>query len=157
MCIRDRFSHLRDIIPGAGHWPTFLRNRSEQFEARLSLVEVVDSQSVFLSGMAGSQLPIATSHGEGRATFSGNATLSEASVVLRYVDNRGAIATTYPANPNGSVDGVCGLTSADGRATIMMPHPERVVRTTQNSWHPEAWGDDSPWIRMFRNARVAVS
>ena len=151
------FSHLRDMIPGAGHWPTFLRNRSEQFEARLSLVEVVDSQSVFLSGMAGSQLPIATSHGEGRATFSGNATLSEASVVLRYVDNRGAIATTYPANPNGSVDGVCGLTSADGRATIMMPHPERVVRTTQNSWHPEAWGDDSPWIRMFRNARVAVS
>ncbi len=151
------FSHLRDMIPGAGHWPTFLRNRSEQFEARLSLVEVVDSQSVFLSGMAGSQLPIATSHGEGRATFSGNATLSEASVVLRYVDNRGAIATTYPANPNGSADGVCGLTSADGRATIMMPHPERVVRTTQNSWHPEAWGDDSPWIRMFRNARVAVS
>ncbi|MED5461951.1 MAG: phosphoribosylformylglycinamidine synthase subunit PurQ, partial [Pseudomonadota bacterium] len=151
------FSHLRDIIPGAGHWPTFLRNRSEQFEARLSLVEIVDSQSVFLSGMAGSQLPIATSHGEGRATFSDNTALSEASVVLRYVDNRGAIAATYPANPNGSVDGVCGLTSADGRATIMMPHPERVVRTTQNSWHPEAWGDDSPWIRMFRNARVAVS
>jgi len=151
------FSRLSDMIPGAGHWPRFLKNKSEQFEARLSLVEIVDSPSVFLSGMAGSRLPIATSHGEGRATFEDDNARLQAKVALRYVDNYGDVAVDYPANPNGSIDGICGLTSTDGRATIMMPHPERVVRTTQNSWHPEEWGDDSPWLRMFRNARVATS
>ncbi len=151
------FSQLRDMIPGAAHWPRFLRNKSEQFEARLNLVEIAESPSVFLSGMAGSRLPIATSHGEGRATFSNEDARMNASVALRYVDNHGAVARAYPANPNGSVDGICGLTTGDGRATIMMPHPERVVRTMQNSWHPDDWGEDGPWLRMFRNARVAVS
>ncbi len=150
-------SHLRDMIPGADAWPQFLRNKSEQFEARLNLVEIEKSASVFLSGMAGSRLPIATSHGEGRASF-GDAIIQDSTqVALRYVDNYGAVANAYPANPNGSVDGICGLTSTDGRATIMMPHPERVVRATQNSWHPDTWGDDSPWLRIFRNARNALS
>jgi phosphoribosylformylglycinamidine synthase len=150
-------SQLRNLIPGADHWPRFLRNKSEQFEARLNLVEVVDNPSIFLAGMAGSILPIATSHGEGRARFDTDSSQAAAKVAARYVDNYGQVAADYPANPNGSVDGICGLSSDDGRATIMMPHPERVVRTTQNSWHPEEWGDDSPWLRMFRNARVAVS
>jgi phosphoribosylformylglycinamidine synthase len=149
-------SQLRDMVPGAEHWPRFLRNKSEQFEARLNLVEICASPSAFLAGMAGSVLPIATSHGEGRAVFADPGQQSSASVALRYVDNHGNVATAYPANPNGSVDGICGLSSADGRATIMMPHPERVARTTQNSWHPEEWGDDSPWLRIFRNARVAI-
>ena len=104
--------------------------------------------------MAGSLLPIATSHGEGRADFPGGGP-GESRVALRYVDNTGQVATRYPANPNGSVGGICGLTSEDGRATIMMPHPERVVRTAQNSWHPDDWGDDGPWLRLFRNARLA--
>jgi len=150
-------SQLRDLIPGAGHWPRFLRNKSEQFEARLSLVEILDSPSVFLSGMAGSLLPIASSHGEGRATFADDAARTAARVALRYVDHYGQVAAEYPANPNGSVDGICGLSSEDGRATIMMPHPERVARTVQNSWHPGDWGDDGPWLRIFRNARAAVS
>ena len=149
-------SQLRDMIPGAEHWPRFLRNKSEQFEARLNLVKVCNSPSVFLSGMPGSVLPIATSHGEGRATFTDADQQSAARVALRYVDNYGKVASAYPANPNGSVDGICGLSSDDGRATIMMPHPERVARTTQNSWHPEEWGDDGPWLRMFRNARTAI-
>jgi phosphoribosylformylglycinamidine synthase len=150
-------SQLRELIPGAEHWPRFLRNRSEQFEARLNLVEIIDSPSVFLTGMAGSILPIATSHGEGRTEFLSDEDRRAARTVLRYVDNFGETATRYPANPNGSVDGICGLSSDDGRATIMMPHPERVARTVQNSWHPETWGDDGPWLRMFRNARVALS
>ena len=152
------FSHLKDLIPGAGHWPRFLRNRSEQFEARLSLVEVVESPSLFLAGMAGSRLPIATSHGEGRAEFESDAARFAASytVALRYVDNYGRVADRYPANPNGSVDGICGLSSEDGRVTIMMPHPERVALTRQHSWHPADWGRDGPWMRMFRNLRVAV-
>ena len=150
-------SHLRELIPGADDWPAFRRNKSEQFEARLSLVEVADSPSIFLAGMAGSHLPIATSHGEGRATFTDSDAQSRAQVALRYVDNYGATARAYPANPNGSVDGICGLANVDGRFTIMMPHPERVARTTQNSWHPDNWGDDGPWMRIFRNARVAIS
>jgi phosphoribosylformylglycinamidine synthase len=151
-------SHLRDLIPGAGHWPRFLRNTSEQFEARLSLVEVLESPSIFLEGMAGSRMPIATSHGEGRATFIEETDRYMAShmIAVRYVDNYGHVADRYPANPNGSVDGICGLSNDDGRVTIMMPHPERVARTFQNSWHPEGWGADGPWMRMFRNARVAV-
>ncbi|MDH4257035.1 MAG: phosphoribosylformylglycinamidine synthase subunit PurQ, partial [Gammaproteobacteria bacterium] len=152
------FSHLKELIPGAEYWPRFLRNRSEQFEARLSLVEVASSPSLFLRGMDGSRLPIVTSHGEGRADYSDNRTrsLAEPLVALRYVDNYGGLALTHPANPNGSTDGICGLTTPDGRVTIMMPHPERVARTVQNSWHPDEWGEDGPWLRMFRNARVAI-
>ena len=151
-------SHLRELIPGSANWPRFLRNRSEQFEARLSLVEVVESPSVFLQGIAGSRMPIATSHGEGCATFDSDEARYGASftVALRYVDNYGEVADEYPANPNGSRDGICGLSNEDGRVTIMMPHPERVALTKQNSWHPDDWGDDGPWMRMFRNVRVAV-
>ncbi len=151
-------SNLRELIPGAESWPRFLRNRSEQFEARFSLVEVVESPSLFLQDMPGSQLPIATSHGEGRVKFDDDLARYTASytVAMRYVDNYGKVADDYPANPNGSIDGICGLCSEDGRVTIMMPHPERVVLTQQNSWHPDDWGVDGPWMRMFRNARVAI-
>ena len=150
-------SHLRELIPGADDWPTFRRNKSEQFEARLSLVEVTDSPSIFLAGMAGSHIPIATSHGEGQAVFADEESQASARVALRYIDNYGETAREYPANPNGSADGICGLSNDDGRVTIMMPHPERVARTTQNSWHPDNWGDDGPWMRVFCNARVAIS
>ena len=150
-------SYLRDMIPGAAWWPRFLRNKSEQFEARFNLVEVKPGPSIFLDGMAGSRIPIATSHGEGRAVFASDDDRGRANVALQYVDNYGTVAVQYPANPNGSADGICGLVSDDGRATIMMPHPERVARTIQNSWHPDEWGEDGPWLRMFRNARVAVS
>lgn len=151
-------SHLRELIPGADNWPRFLRNKSEQFEARLSLVEIVESPSLFLQGMAGSRIPIATSHGEGRAVFADDTArfTSSFTVALRYVDNYGNVADRYPANPNGSIDGICGLSNEDGRVTIMMPHPERVAMTRQNSWHPEDWGEDGPWMRIFRNARVAI-
>ena len=153
-------SHLRDLIPGASFWPEFKRNRSDQFEARLAMVEVADSPSVLLQGMGGARLPIAVAHGEGRAVFASDEARREASgrglTALRYVDGAGAPAVRYPANPNGSPDGITGLTTPDGRATIMMPHPERVFRTSQLSWHPESWGEYSPWIRMFRNARLWV-
>ncbi|MCH9693132.1 MAG: phosphoribosylformylglycinamidine synthase [Gammaproteobacteria bacterium] len=152
-------SHLSELIPGAENWPRFLRNNSEQFEARLSLVEVVESPSLFLQGMAGSRLPIATSHGEGRAVFADDAARYSSSytVATRYVDNYGEVADTYPANPNGSTDGICGLSNEDGRVTIMMPHPERVAMTRQNSWHPGNWGEEGPWMHMFRNARAVVA
>ena len=151
-------SQLKELIPGTSHWPRFLRNRSEQFEARLSLVEIVESPSLFLHGMAGSRLPIATSHGEGRAVFADDTARYSASytVALRYVDNYGEVADAFPANPNGSVDGICGLSNEEGRVTIMMPHPERVELTRQNSWHPDDWDEDVQWMRMFRNALVAV-
>ncbi|MDQ3510772.1 MAG: phosphoribosylformylglycinamidine synthase subunit PurQ, partial [Pseudomonadota bacterium] len=149
-------SQLKPIIPGAAHWPSFLRNRSEQFEARLGLVEVVESPSLFLRGMAGSRLPVVVSHGEGRAVFDSAGDQIIARATLRYVDGAGAVATSYPANPNGSADGVTGLTSDDGRVTILMPHPERTLRTANLSWAPSGWGDDAPWLRMFRNARVWV-
>ena len=151
-------SHLKELIPGAENWPRFLRNKSEQFEARLSLVEVVESPSLFLQGMAGSRMPIATSHGEGRAVFADDTAryTSSYTVALRYIDNYGNVADDYPANPNGSADGICGLSNEDGRVTIMMPHPERVAMTRQNSWHPAGWGEDGPWMRMFRNARVTI-
>ena len=149
-------SQLKAIIPGAGHWPAFLRNRSEQYEARLSLVEVLESPSVLLAGMAGSRMPIAVAHGEGRVAFAAAADAKQALAALRFVDHDGAPASTYPANPNGSPDGLTGFTTADGRATILMPHPERVFRTIQMSWRDVAQGEDSPWMRMFRNARVWV-
>ncbi len=153
-------SQLREMIPGAAHWPRFYRNQSEQYEARLASVEVLASPSLFFQGMAGSMLPIAVAHGEGRAVFDGSQTadqvLSAGLASLRFVDNRGQATTHYPENPNGSPLGITALTTADGRFSIMMPHPERVFRTVQNSWHPDEWLEDGPWLRMFRNARVAV-
>jgi phosphoribosylformylglycinamidine synthase len=146
-------AQLKDLIPGAEHWPRFLRNRSEQFEARLSLVEVVESPSVLLAGMAGSRLPVAVAHGEGRVAFDDGDPASVPGVALRYVDNRGRFTERYPENPNGSPAGITGLTNRDGRVTIMMPHPERVFRTVQHSWHPPEWGETGPWMRLFRNAR----
>jgi phosphoribosylformylglycinamidine synthase len=148
---------LRDLIPGADSWPKFVRNQSEQFEAREVLVRVNDSPSIFLRGMAGSTLPIVTAHGEGRAAFTDKD--SEKNMVqqklapLQYVDSRHRITTEYPANPNGSRLGITALTTADGRATIMMPHPERVFLSRQLSWHPDGWGKDGPWMQMFYNAR----
>jgi phosphoribosylformylglycinamidine synthase len=151
-------SNLHELIPGTDLWPHFVRNNSEQFEARFSLVEVMDSPSLFLQGMTGSRLPIAVAHGEGQAEFGGDPreVMESGLVALRYVDNRGQATETYPANPNGSPLGITGLSNADGRFSIMMPHPERVFRTVQNSWAPEEWGEDGPWLRLFRNARVAV-
>jgi phosphoribosylformylglycinamidine synthase len=144
---------LKEIIPGAGHWPVFVTNRSEQFEARFVMVEVVDSPSILLAGMAGSRVPIATAHGEGRAKFDSEDDLEKCVVALRFVDNRGKPAQTYPLNPNGSPRGITGLTTPDGRFTIVMPHPERVFRTVQMSWAPDTLGEDSPWMQMFYNAR----
>lgn len=150
-------SNLRELIAGADLWPHFVRNRVEQFEARLSRVEVLPSPSLFLHGMEGSRLPIAVAHGEGRAEFRADSGPDEAlaagMVALRFVDNLGRPAETYPANPNGSPGGITGLTSRDGRFTILMPHPERVFRAVQYSWRPDGWGEDGPWLRLFRNAR----
>ncbi|MFA7239247.1 MAG: phosphoribosylformylglycinamidine synthase [Sulfuricellaceae bacterium] len=148
-------SNLHDIIPGAQHWPHFVRNKSEQFEARFVMVEVAQSPSIFLDGMAGSRMPIVVAHGEGYAEFRDASQLDSAQpyVALRYLDNRGKPTQTYPSNPNGSPQGITGLTTPDGRFTVMMPHPERVFRSVQHSWHPETWGEDGPWLRMFRNAR----
>jgi phosphoribosylformylglycinamidine synthase len=153
-------SALKPLIPGAEHWPRFVRNRSEQFEGRFSLVEILPTPSLFYAGMAGSVLPIAVAHGEGRAEFANDADERACGalgiVSLRFVDNRGQPAALYPANPNGSPAGLTGLTTTDGRVTILMPHPERVYRTVQNSWYPDGSGEDSGWMRMFRNARVWV-
>jgi phosphoribosylformylglycinamidine synthase len=152
---------LADQLPGAAAWPRFVRNRSEQFEARLTLLRIEEGPSIFFAGMAGSRIPVATAHGEGRAELSPAqlAAIERSGLVAaRYVDGTGAVATTYPANPNGSPGGVAALTTADGRLTIMMPHPERVFRSHQLSWCPPAWRarDDSPWMQMFYNARVWV-
>ncbi|MGJ4804958.1 phosphoribosylformylglycinamidine synthase [Luteimonas sp. SDU82] len=149
-------SQLREIIPGAEHWPHFLRNRSEQFEGRVGMLEVLASPSLFLSGMAGSRIPVVVAHGEGRASFATEGDRAAATVAVRYVDGDGSAATTYPANPNGSVDAIAGLSSSDGRATILMPHPERTLRRVNFSWAPAQWPDDSPWLRMFRNARASL-
>lgn len=150
-------SNLREVIPGSDLWPRFVRNHSDRFEARFSLVEVTSSPSLLLDGMAGSRMPIAVSHGEGRVEVRDDAHLaqleSKGLVALRYVDNFGKVTETYPANPNGSPNGITAVTSESGRVTLMMPHPERVFRTVSNSWHPENWGEDSPWMRIFRNAR----
>ena len=150
-------SNLKAIIPGAQAWPKFTRNKSEQFEARFAMVEVLDSPSIFFQGMAGTQTPIAIAHGEGFADFSQTGDIDAAIKSLRYVDNRGQATESYPFNPNGSPAGLTAVTTADGRFTVMMPHAERVFRTVQHSWHPVGWGEDSPWMRMFRNARKWVA
>jgi phosphoribosylformylglycinamidine synthase len=151
-------SALKELIPGAATWPRFVRNRSEQYEARLSLVKVPASASVLFAGMHGSVLPIAVSHGEGRAEFeqdSGSQEIIAAGqATLQFVDHYERVTDVYPFNPNGSPGGIAGVTSVDGRATALMPHPERVYRTVQNSWRPAAWGEDGAWTRLFRNARV---
>ncbi|MBD8215652.1 phosphoribosylformylglycinamidine synthase [Erwinia persicina] len=150
-------SNLRELIPGSEEWPRFVRNQSERFEARFSLVEVAASPSLLLDGMAGSRMPIAVSHGEGFVEVRSDAHLaqleSKGLVALRFVDNFGKVTQQYPANPNGSPNGITAVTNESGRVTIMMPHPERVFRTVSNSWHPAEWGEDSPWMRIFRNAR----
>jgi len=150
-------SNLRELIPGSELWPRFVRNQSERFEARFSLVEVAASPSLLLDGMVGSHMPIAVSHGEGFVEVRDGAHLaqleSKGLVALRFVDNFGKVTESYPANPNGSPNGITAVTNESGRVTIMMPHPERVFRTVSNSWHPAEWGEDSPWMRIFRNAR----
>ena len=148
-------SGLKEIIPGAEHWPQFKRNTSEQFEARVAMVKVQESSSIFFKGMAGSMLPVVVAHGEGRAEFDGQ-NPADAEIALSFVDNYGQETIAFPANPNGSPLGVTGLTTRDGRFTIMMPHPERCFRAVQNSWHPADWQEDAAWLRMFRNARVWV-
>ena len=153
-------SQLSGMIPGAGDWPRFVRNRSEQFEARTSLLRINTSSSPWLDGMAGSVLPVAVAHGEGQAEFaaeSNRAALAAAGqIAMQYVDHHHQVTARYPFNPNGSVDGITGLTSADGRALIMMPHPERVYRAVSNSWRPDDWAEDGPWLRLFRNAGRAL-
>jgi phosphoribosylformylglycinamidine synthase len=147
---------LANIIPGAQHWPQFTRNHSEQFEARLSLVEILESPSLLFTGMAGSRLPIAVSHGEGRADFSQRGSAAQVQRALRFVDHHGQPTTAYPANPNGSADGLTAVTTLDGRCTALMPHPERVFRNVQMSWTPGAASELSPWMQMFYNARRAL-
>lgn len=153
-------SNLKGLIPGADHWPRFVRNISEQFEARFSLVQVQDSSSVLFKGMAGSHMPVAVAHGEGYAEFASADALKlcneSGTVAMRFIDNHLSATETYPANPNGSPLGITSVSSRDGRVTIMMPHPERVFRTVSNSWHPDDWKDDGAWLRLFRNARVFV-
>jgi phosphoribosylformylglycinamidine synthase len=150
-------SSLRELIPGAALWPRFVKNRSEQFEARLSLVRVESSPSILFAGMENSILPIAVAHGEGRAEFDTidqRARLEHDKLIgARFVDNRGEPTQKYPSNPNGSPEGITALTTPSGRVTIMMPHPERVTRALNYSWHPPEWTGDGPWLRMFRNAR----
>lgn len=150
-------SHLKNLIPGADLWPRFVRNLSERFEARFSLVQIQTSPSLFFTDMAGSHMPIAVAHGEGRVEVKHDDHLTAIEhanlVAMRFIDNFAKVTENYPANPNGSPNGITAVTSRDGRATIMMPHPERVFRTVANSWHPNNWGEDSPWMRMFRNAR----
>ncbi|QJR14089.1 phosphoribosylformylglycinamidine synthase [Usitatibacter palustris] len=152
-------SNLKEIIPGAQNWPHFERNLSEQYEARLTMVEVQKSPSILFTGMEGSRVPIVVAHGEGRAVYADQKAMDACQylVAARFVDNRGAVTETYPFNANGSPRGITGVTTSDGRFTILMPHPERVFRTVLMSWHPDGWGEDSPWMRIFRNARKWVS
>jgi phosphoribosylformylglycinamidine synthase len=151
-------SNLRSLIPGASWWPRFVQNESERFEARFVSLKIESSPSVFFKGMAGSVLPVAVAHGEGFAEFSDTESARAASasglVAARFVDNHHRPTVAYPLNPNGSPEGMTSFTSEDGRATILMPHPERVFRTVQNSWAPAEWGEDGPWLRFFRNART---
>jgi phosphoribosylformylglycinamidine synthase len=160
-------SNLHSIIPGSEHWPHFVRNKSEQFEARLAMVEVLKSPSLFFNGMAGSRMPIAVAHGEGFAEFSSQSTVNSALdkklVTMRFIDNESSLngkstaTEVYPFNPNGSPLGITGLTTTGGRFSIMMPHPERVFRAVQHSWRPDDWQEDAPWMRMFRNARKFIA
>ena len=143
-------SYLKTIIPGAEHFPNFMRNHSDQFEARVSMVEVTPSNSIFFSNMAGSQLPIIVAHGEGRINDFQQSYSEQ--IAMRYIDCHGRWTEDYPANPNSSYQGITGVTSLDGRVTIMMPHPERMFRTIQCSWHPQEWEEMSPWFTMFDNA-----
>ena len=151
-------SALRALIPGTEPWPRFVRNVSERFEARFSLVEIPENRSILMQGMAGARLAVPSAHGEGRAMFTQPAMIDhlqrQKQVTLHFVDNRGVATERYPANPNGSPQGITGLTNADGRVTIMMPHPERVFRTVQNSWHPDGWQENAPWLQLFHNART---
>ena len=147
-------SNLRELIPGAQSWPRFVRNESEQFEARVAMVEIQASPSILLTGMEGSQLPVAVAHGEGRTEYPNDQI--EGHIALRYIDHQGEVSEQFPFNPNGSEQGVTGLTTDDGRFTIMMPHPERCFRAVQNSWYPDEWAEDGAWMRMFRNAREWV-
>jgi phosphoribosylformylglycinamidine synthase len=151
-------SNLHELIPGAEAWPHFVRNKSEQFEARFVMVEVLPTPSIFFAGMAGSRIPISIAHGEGHAEFADAQALElvQPLVAVRYVDNYGRATSAYPYNPSCSPQGITGVTTPDGRFSILMPHPERVYRTIQNSWHPAEWGEDAPWLRMFRNARKWV-
>jgi phosphoribosylformylglycinamidine synthase len=149
-------SNLYKMIPGANHWPRFVRNRSEQFEARVVMAEILDSASLFLDAMQGSMMPVVVAHGEGRIETrdcSATGLLERKLVCLRYVDAVGEASETYPLNPNGSELGLNGFCNDDGRFTIMMPHPERIFRSVQNSWSAPDWGEYSPWMRLFRNAR----
>jgi phosphoribosylformylglycinamidine synthase len=159
-------SNLQSIIPGAAHWPHFVKNKSEQFEARLAMVEVLESPSLFFNGMAGSKMPIAVAHGEGFAEFDKepsqtsivnnavvNDLIAKKLVTMRFIDHASMPTASYPFNPNGSPQGITGLTSTDGRFSIMMPHPERVIRNVQNTWQRAGDSEDSAWLRMFRNAR----
>ncbi|RJG06039.1 phosphoribosylformylglycinamidine synthase [Noviherbaspirillum cavernae] len=149
-------SNLKSIIPGAHDWPKFTRNKSEQFEARFSMVEIAESPSIFFDGMAGTQTAIAIAHGEGHADFTQTGDIRSAIAAMRYVDNKGQVTEGYPYNPNGSPQGIASVTTPDGRFTVLMPHAERVFRSVQQSWHPSSWGEYSPWMRMFRNARKWV-
>ena len=144
---------LKELIPGAQDFPTFIKNQSVQFESRVSLVEILDSPSIFFNDMAGSILPIAVAHGEGQSQFSNSSQYKDSIKTMRFVDNYGNETTEYPFNPNGSKGGFTGFCSTDGRVTIMMPHPERVFRTVQNTWNPKNWSEYGPWLRMFLNAR----
>jgi len=154
-------SNLHSLIPGAESWPRFVQNASERFEARFVSVAVEKSPSILFTGMEGSVIPVAVAHGEGRAEFANLAAAracSESGLVsARFVDNHHRVTETYPLNPNGAPFGITALTTRDGRVTIMMPHPERVYRTVTNSWHPQTWGEDGPWMRLFRNARNWVA
>jgi phosphoribosylformylglycinamidine synthase len=154
-------SALKELIPGAAAWPRFVRNQSEQYEARLTLVRIPQSNSVLFAGMHGSVLPIAVAHGEGQAEFgqesSAAGLISQGLVTLQYADSRDQPTEKYPFNPNGSALGVAGLCSPDGRVTSVMPHPERVFRSVQNSWAPKDWSEDGGWMRLFRNARRYVA
>jgi len=148
-------SNLQSIIPGSKDWPSFEKNTSEQFEARLTGVKINNSKSIFFNGMEGSIMPIAIAHGEGKANF-GSRTESP-KIAMQYVNHSGDPSQTYPHNPNGSENAVAGICDESGRITIMMPHPERVFRTIQNSWHPNEWQERSPWLRMFENARKWIN
>ncbi|NNC99335.1 MAG: phosphoribosylformylglycinamidine synthase, partial [Gammaproteobacteria bacterium] len=153
-------STIKSLIPGAEHWPEFVRNDSEQYEARFVTVQIESEKSILMKGMAGSRIAVSTAHGEGRAWFADPQSLdhlaSADQVAMRFVDNSHQVTERYPLNPNGSPGGVTGFTSNDGRFTIMMPHPERVFRSVTHSWHPRDWQEDSPWMRLFYNARVWV-